>query len=199
MLIPSLEDWLPEGHVAWFVVEIVEQLDLRYLRKSNGGRGSQPYTPAMLVVLLFYGYAVDVLSRHKLECSTYDFMAFRYIGVDSHPDHDTIANFRKRFLKELSGLFVQILLVFHQTGVLKLGTLSIDGSKVKAKASKHKALSHEDACKLEGQLKSEVAQLLKQAEAADEADIANGFSMPVELERRERRLAAIYDAKYSIS
>lgn len=198
LLPPSIEDWLPEGHLARFVVEIVEQLDLRSLTESYGGRGSQPHNPAMLVALLFYGYAVGIFSSRKLERSTYDSVAFRYIAVNSHPDHDTIANFRKRFLKELTGLFVQILLVARQIGVLKLGNVSLDGSKVKANASKHKALSYEHACKLEAQLKNEVAELFQKAEAADRVDIPDGLNIPEELTRREDRLGVIRNAKAEI-
>jgi transposase len=198
LLPPSIEDWLPEGHLARFVVEVVEQLDLSSLRGSYAGRGSQPHNPAMLVALLFYGYAAGVFSSRKLERSTYDSVAFRYLAVNSHPDHDTIANFRKRFLKELTGLFVQILLVARQMGVLKLGNVSLDGSKVKAHASKHKALSYEYACKLEAQLKNEVAQLLQKAEAADRADLPDGLNIPEELQRREHRLDAIRKAKAEI-
>ena len=198
LLPPSIEDWLPEGHLARFVVELVEQLELSSLKESYAGRGSQPHNPAMLVALLFYGYAVGIFTSRKLERSTYDSVAFRYIAVNSHPDHDTIANFRKRFLKELTGLFVQILLVARQMGVLKLGNVSLDGSKVKANASKHKALSYEHACKLEAQLKNEVAGLLQKAEAADRLDIPDGLSIPEELQRREDRLGAIRDAKTEI-
>ena len=195
---PSIEDWLPQGHLARFVVEIVERLDLRSLTESYAGRGSQPHNPAMLVALLFYGVAVGIFSSRKLERGTYDSVALRYIATNQHPDHDTIANFRKWFLKELTGLFVQILLVARQMGVLKLGNVSLDGSKVKANASKHKALSYEYACKLETQLKSEVADLLKKAEAADRTDILDGLNIPAELERREERLAAIESAKAEI-
>lgn len=198
LLPPSIENWLPEGHLARFVVEIVEQLDLSSLKESYTGRGSQPHNPAMLVALLFYGYAVGVFSSRKIERSTYDSVAFRYIAVNSHPDHDTIAHFRKRFLKELTGLFVQILWVARQLGVLKLGNVSLDGSKVKAHASKHKALSYEHACKLEAQLKNEVAQLFQKAEAADRADLPDGLSIPEELQRREDRLSAIRNAKAEI-
>lgn len=198
LLPPSIEDWLPEGHLARFVVEMVEQLDLSSLKESYAGRGSQPHNPAMLVALLFYGYAVGVFSSRKLERSTYDSVVFRYIAVNSHPDHDTIANFRKRFLKELTGLFVEILLVARQMGVLKLGNVSLDGSKVKAHASKHKALSYEHACKLEAQLKNEVAELLQKAEAADRADLPDGLNIPEELQRREHRLDAIRKAKVEI-
>ena len=198
LLPPSVQDWLPKGHLARFVVDVVEQLDLRSLKESYAGRGSQPYNPAMLLALLFYGYATGVFSSRKLERNTYDSVAFRYIAANTHPDHDTIATFRKRFLKELSGFFVQILLIAHETKLLKLGSVSLDGSKIKANASRHKALSYEHACKLETQLKAEVAELLSKAEAADKADIPDGMSIPAELERREQRLSVIAAAKIEI-
>ena len=198
LLPPSVQDWLPEGHLARFVVEIVEQLDLRSLKASYAGRGSQPYNPAMLLALLFYGYSTGVFSSRKLERGTYDSVAFRFIAANRHPDHDTIATFRKRFLKELSGLFVQILMIARQMNMLKLGSVSLDGSKIKANASKHKALSYEHACKLEVQLKSEVADLLKKAESADKADIPDGMNVPEELQRREQRLSGIAAAKAEI-
>lgn len=198
LLPPSLQDWLPKGHLARFVVEIVEQLDLRSLKATYAGRGSQPYNPEMLVALLFYGYATGVFSSRKLERSTYDSVAFRFIAANCHPDHDTIATFRRRFLPQLNKLFAQILLIAHQMEVLKLGNVSLDGSKIKANASKHKALSYEHACKLEEQIKAEVAELLKKAEAADRADIPDGMNIPEELERREKRLAAIAAAKAEI-
>jgi transposase len=198
LLPPSVQDWLPEGHLARFVVEIVEQLDLRSLKTSYAGRGSQPYNPAMLLALLFYGYSTGIFSSRKLERSTYDSVAFRFIAANRHPDHDTIATFRKRFLKELSGLFVQILMIARQMNMLKLGSISLDGSKVKANASKHKALSYEHACKLEVQLKAEVAELLKKAESADKADIPDGMNVPEELQRREQRLSGIAAAKAEI-
>jgi transposase len=198
LLPPSLQDWLPEGHLARFVVEIVAQLDLRSLKTSYTGCGSQPYNPEMLLALLFYGYATGVFSSRKLERSTYDSVAFRFIAANAHPDHDTIAHFRRRFLPQLGKLFAQILMIAHQVNVLKLGSISLDGSKVNANASKHKALSYEHACKLETQIKAEVAELLKKAEAADRADIPDGMNIPEELERREKRLAAIAAAKIEI-
>ena len=198
LLPPSVQDWLPEGHLARFVVEIVEQLDLRSLKASYAGRGSQPYHPAMLLALLFYGYSTGVFSSRKLERSTYDSVAFRFIAANRHPDHDTIATFRKRFLKELSGLFVQILMIARQMNMLKLGSVSLDGSKFKANASKHKALSYEYACKLEVQLKSEVEKLIKSAESADKADIPDGMNVPEEIQRREQRLPGIAAAKAEI-
>jgi transposase len=198
LLPPSLEDWLPSGHLARFVVDIVEELDLRSLKESYGGRGSSAYNPVMLTALLFYGYATGVFSSRKLERSTYDSVAFRYLAANSHPDHDTIASFRRRFLPELEKLFVQILEIAGRMGVLKLGSVSLDGTKIKANASKHKALSYAHALKLEEQLKAEVSELLKQAEAADQTDIPDGMSIPEELSRREERLKAIAEAKAEI-
>lgn len=195
LLPPSLQDWLPEKHLARFVVEIVDQLDLRSLKEAYVGCGLQPYNPVMMVALLFYGYATGVFSSRQLERNTYDSVAFRFIAANSHPDHDTIANFRRRFLPALGELFTQILLIAHQMKVLKLGSVSLDGSKVKANASKHKALSYERACKQEAQIKAEVAALLKKAESADQSDLPDGMNIPEELDRREKRLSAIAAAK----
>lgn len=195
---PSIQDWLPEKHLARFVVEIVEQLDLRSLKESYTCRGSQPYHPAMLLALLFYGYATGVFSSRKLERSTHDSVAFRFIAANTHPDHDTIANFRKRFLPQLTAMFVEILTIAQQMGVLKLGKVSLDGTKIKANASKHKALSYGHACKLQAQLEAEVAELLAQAEAADKADIPDGMEIPTELAIRQDRIKAIKEAKAEI-
>jgi transposase len=195
---PSVQDWLPEGHLARFIVEIVDQLDLRPLKDLYAGSGSKPYNPEMLLGLLFYGYSTGVFSSRKLERCTYDSVAFRFIAANTHPDHDTIASFRKKFRPQINTLFAQILLIAHQLKVLKLGSVSLDGTKVKANASKHKALSYEYACKLEKQIQAEVTELLKKAEAADRADIPDGMSIPEELERREKRLLAIAAAKEEI-
>ncbi|MGD9950204.1 MAG: IS1182 family transposase [Desulfobulbus sp.] len=198
LLPPSMDDWLPEGHLARFIVDIVEQLDLSAIKANYAGRGSKAHHPAMLLALLFYGYATGVFSSRKLERATYDSVAFRYITANEHPDHDTIAHFRKRFLAELTPCFVQILLIAQKMGLLKLGKVSLDGTKIKANASKHKALSWKYACKLEAQLKAEVEDLLRQAEEADRADIPDGFDIPDELARRNERLAAIAKAKAEI-
>jgi transposase len=198
LLPPSIQEWLPENHLARFVVEIVEQINLWSLNESYSGRGSKPYSPAMLVALLFYGYATGVFSSRKLERSTYDSVAFRYIAANAHPDHDTIAAFRKRFLPELKNIFVQILTIAHQMKVLKLGKVSIDGTKIHANASKHKALSYGHACKLENQLEAEVAELLEKAESADNADIPDGMDVPAEISIRRKRIAAIKEAKAEI-
>ena len=179
-------------------MEIVEQLDLQPLKASFGGRGSRPYNPEMLVALLFYGYATGVFSSRKLERSTYDSVAFRLHGCNKHPDHDKIAEFRKRFLPELTKIFVEILTIARQMKVLKLGRVSIDGTKVQANASKHKALSYGHACKLEERLEAEVAELLQKAESADSADVPDGMDVPAELSIRRERIKAIKEAKAEI-
>jgi transposase len=198
LLPPSVQEWLPEKHLARFVVEIVEQLNLQPLKACYSGRGSQPYDPEMLTALLFYGYATGIFSSRKLERSTYDSVAFRYIAANKHPDHDTIAQFRKRFLPELSKIFVEILAVAREMKVFKLGKVAIDGTKIEADASKHKALSYGHACKLEKQLEAEVAELLQKAESADNADIPDGMDIPAELSIRHKRIEAIKEAKAEI-
>jgi transposase len=197
LLPPSIQDWLPEQHLARFVVDIVDQLDLSKLESCYGGGGKPPYHPALLLALMFYGYATGVFSSRKLEQASYDSVAFRFITADSHPDHDTIATFRKRFLPELKGLFVQILVLARVMGLFKLGKVSLDGTKVKANASKHKAMSWGYANKLEEQLRREVEELLRRAEEADAEDEME-LDIPDELARREDRLAAIARAKEEI-
>jgi transposase len=195
---PCVQEYLPEGHLARFVVEIVDQLNLSQLSAVYSGKGSKPYHPAMLVALLFYGYATGVFSSRKLEKATYDSIAMRYICANTPPDHDTIASFRKRFLKELEALFVEILLVAEAMGLVKLGNVSLDGTKIKANASKHKALSWEYANQLEEQLKAEVEELMRLAEEADQRALPEEMAIPEELKRREERLAAIEQAKQEI-
>jgi hypothetical protein len=143
-----------------------------------------------------YGYATGVFSSRKLERASYDSVAFRFIAANQHPDHDTIAAFRRRFLQEIEGLFVQVLAVAREMGVLKLGTVALDGTKIHANASRHSALSYEHAGKIEAQLK--VAELLAKAEAADRADLPDGLSIPDELARREERLAKLAEARAKI-
>ena len=194
---PSVQEWLPEGHLARFVVEMVEALELGELEGSYRGSGKAAYPPSVLLSLLFYGYATGVFSSRKLEEATYDSVAFRYIAGNRHPDHDTIAHFRRRFLKELEGLFVQLLVLAKETGFLKLGHVSLDGTKIKANASKHKALSWGYAERLEGQLRGEVEELFKLAEQADTEEGAQ-VDIPEELSRRQDRLAKIRQAKAKI-
>ena len=195
---PSMNDWLPEGHLARFIIEIVGQLDLGPIKSAYAGRGSKAHHPEMLLALLFYGYATGVFSSRKLEQATYDSVAFRYIAANNHPDHDTIATFRKRFLPQLAPLFVQILLIAQQMGCLKLGKVSLDGTKIKANASRHQALSWKYANELETQIEAEVAELLRQAEEVDNSEAPDGLDLPAELARREQRLEAIARAKAEI-
>ena len=195
---PSVQDYVAEDHLARFVAEMVDQLDMSSLLGVYAGKGKQPYHPAMLVALLFYGYATGTFSSRKLEKATYDSIAYRFLCANTHPDHDTIASFRKRFLKELEGFFVEILLIGQAMGLVKLGTVSLDGTKIKANASKHKALSWEYANKLEAQLQSEVEELLRLAEEADNSSLPEEMDIPEELKRREERLTKIAQAKAEI-
>jgi hypothetical protein len=160
--------------------------------------GFGAYPPSLLLGILVYGYATGVFSSRKLERASYDSVAFRFIAANQHPDHDTIAAFRRRFLQEIEGLFVQVLAVAREMGVLKMGTVALDGTKIHANASRHSALSYEHAGKIEAQLKAEVAELLAKAEAADRADLPDGLSIPDELARREERLAKLAEARAKI-
>jgi transposase len=198
LLPPSVDEWLPQRHLARFVVEVIAGLDLRAMTGSYRGSGEASYHPKLLLGIIIYGYATGVFSSRKLERATYDSVAFRFIAANDHPDHDTIAAFRRRFLKEIEGLFVQVLGVAREMGVLKLGTVALDGTKIHANASRHSALSYEHAGKIEAQLQAEVAELMAKAEAADQADLPDGMSIPEELARREQRLAAIARAKATI-
>ncbi len=198
LLPPSVDEWLPERHLARFVVEVIDGLDLRAMSGDYRGSGSASYHPSMLLGLLVYGYATGVFSSRKLERATYDSVAFRFIAANDHPDHDTIAAFRRRFLKEIEALFVQVLLLAREMGVLKMGTVALDGTKIHANASRHSALSYEHAGKIEAQLKAEVADLMAKAEAADTADAPDGLSIPEELARREERLRKIAEARAKI-
>ena len=195
---PSIDEWLPQRHLARFVVEVIDGLDLTAMSKSYRGTGSASYHPAPLLGLLVYGYATGVFSSRKLERATYDSVAFRFIAANDHPDHDTIATFRRRFLKDIEALFVKVLLLAGEMGVLKMGTVALDGTKIHANASRHRALSYEHAGKIEAQLKAEVAALLAKAEAADQTDIPDGMSIPEELARREDRLGKLAVARAKI-
>src|SRR5271170_4270164 len=198
LLPPSLNEWLPERHLARFVVEVIDGLDLSAMVTSYRGSGSAGYHPALLLGLLVYGYTTGVFSSRKLERATYDLVAFRFIAANDHPDHDTIATFRRRFLKDIEGLFVRVLELAREMGMLELGTVALDGTKIHANASRHSALSYEHAGKIETQLKAEAVELLAKAEAADQANIPDGVSIPEELARREDRLEKLAAARAKI-
>jgi len=195
---PSMHDWLPEHHLARFIVEIVEQLDVKAMERVYGTSGSAPFHPALLRSILVYGYATGVFSSRKLEHATYDSIAFRFVAADEHPDHDTLNTFRKRFLKDIEALMVQVLLIARTMGVFKLGNIALDGSTLNANASKHSALSYGHIKKLEAQLQGDVTKLMELAEAADNEKIPDGMNLPEEIPRREDRLKAIAVARLQI-
>lgn len=192
---PSVQDWLPENHLARFIVEVIDRLNLTELTRQYAGRGSAAHHPAVLLGLLIYGYATGVPSSRKIERATYDSVAFRYIAANTHPDHDTLANFRRRFGSQLEQLFVQVLMLAREMGMLKLGKISVDGSKIKANASRHSALSWGHLKKIEQQLRQEIQQLMALAESEDRKKVPDGMDVPQEIARRETRLAALDDAK----
>lgn len=198
LLPPSVDEWLPANHLARFILEVIEQLDLSRLTQGYARRGSKAHHPAVLLALLVYGYATGVFSSRKIERASYDSVAFRYLAANTHPDHDTLATFRKRFLPELEELFVQVLSIAQTMKLLQLGQISLDGSKLKANASKHKALSRGHIEKLEAHLREEVQALLAQAEATDRDERPDGLDLPAELARREERLKVLADAKAEI-
>ncbi|WP_426178393.1 transposase, partial [Massilia sp. TWR1-2-2] len=154
--------------------------------------------PAVLLGLLIYGYSTGIPSSRKIERATYDSVAFRYIAANTHPDHDTLANFRRRFGAQLEQLFVQVLMLAREMGMLKMGKISVDGSKFKANASKHSALSWGHIKKIEQQLKQEIQQLMALAESEDRKKVPDGMDVPQEIARRETRLAALDEAKRKI-
>lgn len=198
LLPPSIDEWLPQDHLARFIVEVVDNLDLHSMVNAYGGRGSAAYHPSVLLSLLIYGYATGVFSSRRIEQATYDSVAFRFIAAGTHPDHDTLATFRRRFLDELAELFIQVLEVAQELKLLKLGTISLDGTKIHANASRHSALSYGHIEKLEVQLKTEVQELLALAEQTDQSDIPDQANLPEEIQRREDRLKAMAQAKTKI-
>jgi transposase len=190
-----LGDCLPPDHLARFVVDSVAQLDLSALYAHYGPRGGEPYAPEVLLGLLLYGYATGVFSSRKIERATYEAVPFRFIAGNLHPDHDTLATFRRTFLPELKELFVQVLLLAQETGVLKLGTISLDGTKVHADASKRKAVSYKRLRELETQLQAEVEELFALSEQLDQREVPDGLVVREEIARREDRLARLAEAK----
>jgi transposase len=197
LLPPSVDEWLPEDHLARFVVEITDQLDISAIESQYTGSGSEAYHPRMLLALLFYSYATGTFSSRKIEKASYESVPTRYVAGNQHPDHDTICTFRRRFLEPIGELFTQILLVAAEMDLVELGDVSIDGTKINANASKHKAMSWDRACQLEDQLSEEVDELLAAAEAADHQE-EDDRQLPEELERRQDRLEKIRAAKAQI-
>ena len=202
MLLPaSLQDWLPKGHLSYFISDTVDALDLKafYARYAGGGARNQPFHPAMMVKLLVYGYATGVFSSRKIERRLHDDLAFRMLGAGNFPKHRTIRDFRALHLKELGDLFVQVVKLAGELGLVKLGTVAIDGTKIKANASRHKAMSHERMQQAEAELKAQIDELLERAKTADAAEPEEPkVDIPAEIERRETRLQAITEARERI-
>jgi len=206
LLPPDMRDWLPEDDLAYFIMDVVGQLDLSDIYRSyDGSKGGQPpFEPKMMTSLLLYGYCVGVPSSRKIEKATYERVPFRVLTADQHPDHDTIAEFRKRHLGALVGLFVQVLRICQKAGLIKLGHVSLDGTKVKANASKHKAMSYGRMEKKAQELEEEVKRLLTEAQATDDDEDdkygrgKRGDELPKELRFKQTRLAKIKEAKAAL-
>lgn len=207
MLLPQdMQEWLPEGDLAYFIPDVVATLDLRAIYKTyDGSRGGQPpFHPEMMVSLLLYAYCKGVPSSRKIEEGTHQVVGFRVVSADQHPDHDTISEFRKRHLQALAALFVQVLQLCREAGLVKLGHVALDGTKVRANASKHKAMSYERMEAKEKELEEEVKRLLAEAERVDAEEDAlygkgkRGDELPKELKFRETRLKKIREAKKAL-
>jgi transposase len=206
LLPPDMKDWLPDDDLVYFIMEMLDRLDLSAIYDSyDGTKGGQPaFDPKMMVGLLLYAYCVGLPSSRKIEKATYYQVPFRVLTADQHPDHDTIAEFRKRHLKALSGFFVQILQLCQKVGLVKLGHVSLDGTKVKANASKHKAMSYSRMEKKSEELEAEVRRLLQEAQAVDDAEDAlygkgkRGDELPEELRFKQKRLEKIKEAMESL-
>lgn len=201
---PDVREWLPEHHLSQYISDVVDALDLSVIYGSyeqGDDRGQPPYHPLMMTKLVIYSYCVGKVSSRRIERATYEDVAYRVLATNQHPDHDSIAAFRKRHLKALEGLFEQVLELCETTGLVQLGHIALDGTKIKANASKHKAMSYGRMEETEAKLESEIAALLKAAEAADAAEDVRfgkgrrGDELPKELQRRESRLAKIKEAK----
>ncbi len=206
LLPPDMTDWLPADHLVYFVRDVVKQLDLSGIYESyDGSQGGYPaYHPEMMVSLLIYAYSVGIPGSRQIEKATYESVPFRVLTADQHPDHDTIAEFRHRHLKVLACLFLQVLRLCRKAGLVKLGHVSLDGTKVHANASKHKAMSYGRMQKAEQELEAEVQRLLKEADAKDEQEDQRygkgrrGDELPEELRFKESRLAKIREAKEAL-
>ena len=199
LLPPSPKDWLAEGHLAYFVSETVDRLDLKafYKRYRGDGRRNQPFEPRMMVKVLLYGYATGVFSSRKLAKKLEEDVAFRVLAAGNFPAHRTIAEFRQKHLKEFQDLFVELVRIAQEAGLLRLGTVAVDGAKVRANASKHKAMSYGRMKEEEKRLRKEIEGLTQRAsrEDAEEDRIygedQRGDELPEELRKREKRMGKI--------
>ena len=199
LLLPAaLQDWLPEGHLAYYISDSIDSLDLSafHARYAAGGSRNQPFHPAMMVKVLLYGYASGVFSSRKLARKLHEDVALRVLGAGNFPAHRTLSDFRALHLQELAALFVQVVKLARECGLVKLGTIAVDGTKVKANASRHKAMSYQRMVQAEAELKAQIDALLERAKVADAAERNEPeLDLPAEIERREARLAVIQAAK----
>lgn len=197
LLPPSLHEWVPEDHLVHFVIDAVEQLDLRAARVNERGSGSEQYPPGTMLALLAYSYATGTFGSRRIEQSTYDHVAVRYLCADTHPDHDTICAFRRENRALLASAFAQLLELAARSGQLRVGdiTVAVDGTKILANASRHSAVSYERAGEQLRQVELEIEQLLAKAEAADSAPLQDGLTIQAELTRRHLRKAALARAR----
>jgi len=191
----TIRDVLPPDHLARFITRVVLMLDLSAIYAEYSDEGGEAYAPEVLLGLLFYGYATGVFSSRKIEKATYESIPFRFLAGGWHPDHDTIANFRKTFLPEIAELFAQVLVIAHELGILELGNISLDGSKIHADASKSHAVSYGRLLQLEQSLRAEVEELLALSEKADRGELRPGLDVLVEIALREERLLNLEQAK----
>jgi transposase len=194
----TLREALPVNHLARFIVDLVAKLDFSQFYACYAACGAPPYAPELLFALLLYGYCTGVFSSRKIERATHESLPFRYLAGGLHPDHDTIANFRQQFLEQIKDLFVQVLLLAQGAGVLKLGNLSLDGSKIHADASKSKAVSYKRLLELEVLLRGEVEELFQLAEADERGELPEGFQLNDEIAFRQARLARLEEARKAL-
>src|ERR1017187_2444683 len=200
ILPPNLRGWLPPGHLAHFILDAVEEMDLRHIKVNDRGTGSPPYPPRMLLALLLYCYATGLFSSRRIEQASSDSVPVRMIGADTHPDHDTICTFRRENKALLQETFVRVLEAAQELKLLQVGqlTLAVEGTKVLANASKHTAVSYEHEGKTIQQLDLEVKELLAKAEQADSTPLEDGLTIPEEIQRRQERKAKLAAARAEI-
>jgi transposase len=194
MFPPSIDDYLEENHLARYVVQIVDQLSLNNIYQSYSHRGSEPFDPKLLMALLFYAYCTGIFSSRKIEKATFESIPFIFIADGLHPDHDTINRFRLRFLLQIEDCFTQVLLIAESSGIFELGNIHLDGTKIRAKASKHKAMSFKRIDEREKIIRSEIQELMLMAEAETSADNSETIDIPKEILHRDKLLERLKEA-----
>ena len=195
LLPPDLRDWVPADDMVHFVLEVVDRIPESRFKVNRRGSGSPQYPPHMMTALPIYSYSQGVFSSRRIERATWHNIAVRYLTGDTHPDHDTICTFRREHRKAIKEVFLQILHLAREMGVLKIGTVSVDGTHIKANASKHKGIRYDRAKELEAKLSKDIEELLEQAERSDSEEAADGNRLPKEIARREALLEKMREAQ----